>query len=140
MAVTVINVTKGDTTPFTITVDWHTLSASNGLNPYHTGAGKLTFEGKLSISDPDTAAFVGGPAPLFTKTLASGISVTADGNNTNTNGVVAVTLSAADWASLLYDVPVSIFCSLKGFDGTNEFTIQKDVILAVSSQATSKVM
>lgn len=129
---TVLTISKNDTGPLVVTVPWQTLSASTGLNPYHTGTGKLWFYGKLSVQDSDAAA-------IFTKTFAAGsITVPVDGNNTNTNGVVNITLAPADTAALP-DWPITVYCSLKGFDGVNEFTISKDVFLNVSAQATSKV-
>jgi hypothetical protein len=129
---TLLTLTKADTGPLVVTVPWQTLSASNGLNPYHTGTGKLWFYGKLSVQDADAAA-------IFTKTFAAGsITVPTDGNNTTTNGVVNITLAPAD-TSALPDTPISVYCALKGFDGVNEYTITKDITLFVSAQATSKV-
>lgn len=139
MAVTVLTLSRNDTGPLTVTVPWQTLSASNGLNPYHTGSGKLWFNGKFNASDPDTLTDGVKPGALFEKTLASGIVVTTDGNNTTTNGVVSITLAPADTQYCPADYPVTLYCSLKGFDGANEFTIVKDIHLVVSPQSTSSV-
>jgi hypothetical protein len=80
---------------------------------------------------------------IFTKTFAAGsITVPVDGNNTTTDGVVNITLAPADTAALP-DTPISVSCSLKGFDGTNEFTIAgtpaNPIALLVAAAATSKV-
>lgn len=129
---TLLTLAKNDTGPLVVDVPWQKLvNYPTGLNAFHTGSGKLWFYGKYDVSDPDSAA-------VFQKTLASGISVTADGNNTNTDGTVSITLAPADTASLP-DTPITLQCSLKGFDGTNEFTITADVFLNVRAQATSKV-
>lgn len=119
---------KGDTGPLVVTVGHATLGTS-GLNPYHTGSGHLYFYGKLSVQDTDSAA-------IFQKTLSSGITVTTDGSNT-VDGVVSITLAPSD-TTALPDFPITLYCSLKGYDGTNEYTIVSDVLLNVRTQATSK--
>lgn len=126
-----LTLAKGDTGPLVVTVS-HTTLGSGGLNAFHTGTGKLWFYGKYDVSDPDSSA-------VFEKTLASGISVTVDGNNTTTDGVVSITLLPSDTTSIPVDSPITLYCSLKGFDGTNEFTITRDILLLVAAQATSKV-
>lgn len=130
----VFTVPKNDTYPLSITVAHATLANyPTGLNAFS----KFWFYGKLSVQDPDTAA-AGLPQAIFQKTQASGISVLTAGSPT-VDGVLQVVLQPADTNGLLYDVPVTLICALKGFDGTNEYTIEKDIFLVVSSQATSKV-
>ncbi len=131
---TILSLTKGDTGPFTVDVPHSTLVNPDGLHAYHTGEGALYFYGKLGLNDADSAA-------IFKKTLVSGISVTADGNNTDTDGQVSVILDPADTSSLPDLLgAVTVYCSLKGNDGSGHvYTIVRDVRLVVSSQPTSKV-
>ena len=140
---TIFNPAKGDTGPYIVTVPFAKLGAS-GLAPYHTGSGALYFYGKLSVTDPDTAG-TGQPQAVFKKTLASGITVTTDGNNTDTDGKVSITLDPAD-TNGLPDVlgNITLFCALKGNDGSgHEYTIvgtpDAPILLVVGMTATSKV-
>lgn len=141
MAATIIPIDKGSTAPFTVTVPFAKLASyATGLNAFHTGSGQLWFYGKLSVKDPDSAG-TSQPQAIFKKTLASGISVTQDGNNTDTDGKVSITLDPADTASLPDLLgAVTVYCALKGDDGSgHEYTLVGDVRLVVSTQATSGV-
>jgi hypothetical protein len=136
---TLLTLAKADTGPLVVTVSHLTMGAT-GLLPYHSGSGKLWFYGKLDPSDPDTPAVAGGAGAYnIKKDLITGVSVSVDGNNTTTDGVVNITLLPADTTSLPADRAVTYYCSLKGFDGTNEYTIVRDVLLLVTPYATSKV-
>lgn len=127
-----LTLAKGDTGPLTVTVPFTSLGAS-GLAPYHAGTGQIWFYGKYDASDPDSAA-------IFTKNLASGVSVTQDGNNTNTNGIISVTLATSDTASLP-DFNYTMQWAIKVRDGNtpaNEYTLTYGNLLIVAT-ATSKV-
>jgi hypothetical protein len=128
-----LTLAKGDTGPLTVTVPFPSMSASNGLNPYHTGSGQIWFYGKYDSSDLDSAA-------IFTKNLSNGVSVTQDGNNTNQNGIISVTLAPADTASLP-DYPYVIQWAVKVRDNNtpaSEYTLTYGSLLVIPT-ATSKV-
>jgi hypothetical protein len=129
---TIFTVPKADTFPLIVTVAKATLvNYVAGLNTFHTGTGKLWFYGKYGVNDLDSAA-------VFKKDLSSGVSVLADGSPT-VDGSVQVVLAPADTSSIPVDTPISLFCSLKGTDGSSEYTLSSDVVLVVKAQATSKV-
>ncbi len=140
---TLLTITKGDTGPLVVTVS-HTTLGATGLTPYLTAnGGRLWFYGKYSVSDPDTLTNGTTSGAVFAKTEASGaIVVTTVGNNTTTDGVVTITLQPADTTIIPVDTRVTLYCSLKGATAdtpNQEYTIDKDILLVVSAQATSKV-
>ena len=123
----IFTVPKADTYPLTITVAHATLvNYPTGLAAFS----KLWFYGKYSVQDADSAA-------LFKKDLTSGVSVLVAGSPT-VDGSLQVILQPADTTPAT-DAPISIQCSLKGYDGTNWYSIEIDVVLNIRAQATSKV-
>lgn len=131
----IFTVPKNDTYPLTITVAHATLAN------YPTGLAafsKFWFYGKYGVNDPDTPVFTGGPAAVFKKTETTGISVLTAGSPT-VDGVLQVVLQPADTNGIPVDTPVSLQCSLKGWDGTNDYTFESDIVILVKTQATSKV-
>jgi hypothetical protein len=126
-----LTLAKGDTGPLTVTVPSSSLSAS-GLANYHSGSGQIWFYGKWDASDSDASA-------IFTKTLASGVSVTQDGNNTNQDGIISVTLAISDTAALP-DFNFVIKWAIKVKDGVSgaEYTLTYGDLLVVATP-TSKV-
>ena len=134
---TTLTLAKADTGPLVVTVS-HTTLGATGLLPYHSGSGKLWFYGKYDASDSDTLTTGLTSGAVFKKDLTSGVSVSVDGDNVSVDGVVNVTLLPADTSVIPYDVPVTLYCSLKGFDGTNEYTFL-NCLLLVTPYATSKV-
>lgn len=124
----VFTVPKNDTYPLTIIVAHATLANyPTGLSAFS----KFWFYGKYSVQDADSAA-------VFQKTQASGISVLTAGSPT-VDGVLQVVLQPADTNGIPVDTPVSLQCSLKGWDGTNDYTFESDIVILVKAQATSKV-
>lgn len=123
----IFNVPKADTYPLIVAVPKATLvNYATGLALFS----KLWFYGKYGVNDLDSAA-------LFKKDLTSGVSVLVAGSPT-VDGSLQVVLQPVDTTTAV-DTPISIQCALKGYDGTNWYTIELDVVLLIAAQATSKV-
>lgn len=144
---TLLTLAKADTGPLVVTVS-HTTMGASGLTPYLTAnGGRMWFMAKFDSSDPDVQSNGIISGYVFKKDLTNGITVTTVGNNTTTDGVVSIVLQPADTTTaLLYDFPITLFCSLKGATADNpnlEYTIKgrfdDPIYLTVGASPTSKV-
>lgn len=108
-----ITIEHNTTAPLVVTIPWQNLTAS-GLSGYTA----IWFIAKYSLLDLDASA------PI-SKTLGSGIVVTTAGDNTSVNGVITITIAAADTASMPISTGnLSLFFSCGGKDsGGNDWPI-----------------
>jgi hypothetical protein len=113
-----VYIQHNNTATLVVTVAASTLGAS-GLSGYIN----IWFTAKWSLTDPDANAAI-------QKTLGSGVVITTPGSNT-VNGVVTITLSAADTAAL----PISPSNQTLNFDvqgkdpSGNDYTFCKGFLI-----------
>ena len=116
-----LTIVRGDTDALSITVG--NLGAS-GLAAFSDAR----FTAKRDLGDADTSA-------VITKTLASGITVTTNGNAT-TNGVLSVAIAPADTATLPAGYAVALAYDVRLYDVAGDAYTVAQGILTVTPTAT----
>lgn len=120
-----LSLVRGDSTTLTITVA--NLGAS-GLNAFDD----VRFTAKRDVGDADAIA-------IISKRLASGITITTDGNAT-TDGVLSVAIAPADTSGLPAGYTVALAYDVRLYDAAGDaYTVAQGMltVMPTATQATS---